>query len=92
VALRQILLRRTSDTLETLSYLPRLIKHIAANIPIIANKNSKPSVEVSKDENLRRDGWEILWYDEDDLNDKERVKEEIRREIDKFQSKNTSLI
>ena len=45
------------------------------------HNNSEHSFEPEKDENLRREGWEILWYDEDDLNDKERVKEEIRRKI-----------
>jgi len=31
-----------------LSYPPRLIKYIAANIPIVANKNSKLGVRISE--------------------------------------------
>ncbi len=45
------------------------------------HNNSEHSFEPEKDENLRKEGWEVLWYDENDLNDKERVKEEIRRKI-----------
>jgi hypothetical protein len=35
---------------EALSYPPRFIKHVAANTPIIANKNSKPSVGIGEGE------------------------------------------
>jgi len=49
------------------------------------------SFEPEKDEILRLDGWKILWYDEEDLSNSERVKEEIGREFSNFKSKNTSL-
>lgn len=39
----------------SISYLTRLIKYIAANIPVIANKNSKPDIGVGIGE-IAREG------------------------------------
>jgi very-short-patch-repair endonuclease len=39
--------------------------------------NRLHSIDPEKDTLLRGEGWEILWYDEEDLKDEESVKEEI---------------
>jgi len=39
------------------------------------------AIDHEKDRILRREGWEILWYDEEDLRDEERVEEEISTKI-----------
>ena len=43
--------------------------------------NIPHAVNHKKDALLRREGWEILWYDEDDLKDEESVEDEIRMAI-----------
>jgi very-short-patch-repair endonuclease len=43
--------------------------------------NRPHSIDPEKDAILRREGWEILWYNEDDLKDVESVKEQISNRI-----------
>jgi len=43
--------------------------------------NRPHSIDPEKDAILRREGWEILWYNEDDLKDVESVKERISNRI-----------
>lgn len=43
--------------------------------------NRPHAIDPEKDEILRMDRWEILWYDEDDLKDVESVKKQISNRI-----------
>lgn len=49
--------------------------------------NKEHALDPEKDKFLSEMGWTILWFDEEDLNNKEEVKEEINREIRNLESK-----